>query len=328
VRKIKVKRENKRSAFTLVELLVVLSIILILAGIAIPSINKARMRAKDTEVKAGVNQIHQALSQYATDHDGFYPGMNWVFDSNNVLHNGPALLGGTPPAGSSLEEKIFTVPKDAERYLADGVTPDPARIDVLVREGYLSDYPANPFLRVGGKTDRQMTNLFYFGVNIQSGPAFTPSQFYDWNRYATSESTTMRIDYEHHGRGNFTYIPLNPFNPRGIDFVDDWDSLSDSDRAEFYKYVRGFILIGWGATRADDSLAKGLSAKYWNANLNGYDLDNSLFLDPVESSIINLIRPHMQDSSGSFGTFGLPDINGIPNIDSGFYGATIIITSF
>jgi len=323
-----VKKANTiRSGFTLIELLVVLTVILILVGIAVPSINKARLQAKNTEVKAGINEIHKALSQFAVDHNGFYPGMNWIFDSTGELHNGPALLGGTPPQGSPLSDQVFTVPKDAlERYLPDGITPDPSRIDVLVRDGYLEDYPANPFLRVGGRTKRQMTNLFYFAVG-PSGPSFTPSAYYDWNRYATSEGTTMRIDYLHHGRGHFTYIPLDPVNPQGIDYLSDWSSLTDSQKASFYKYVRSFILVGWGASRADDSLAKGLSAKYWSSTLNGYDFDYSLYLDPIESSIISLIRPHMVDSNGSTGTFGVVDVTGAPNIDSAFYGATIIITA-
>ncbi len=321
--------QAKKKGFTLIELLIVISVILILVGIAVPAINKARQNARNAEVKAGVNDIHRALSQYAVDHNGFFPGMNWVTDSNGTLFNGPALLGGTPSPTADLDEQVFEIPPEGstERLLADGVTPDPSRVDVLVRDGYVTQYPANPFLRVGGAAKRQMSNLFYFGVNPAQGPSFSPSQYYDWNRYATSESTTMRIDYDHHGRGHFTYIPLGPVNPLGIDFVGDWDDLNDAQRSQFYKNVRGFFLIGWGATRADDTFAKGLSQKYWNSDLSGYDLDFSLYLDPVETTISNLIRPHMVDSSGSYGSFGASDITGIPNIDSGFFGATIILTS-
>jgi len=318
--------ENFLGGFTLVELLVVMAIIFILVGIAVPAVKGARDRARNTEVKAGVNKIHHALVLFATDHNGFYPGMNWVEDTAGALHNGPALRGGTP--SGALEDMSFTVPKEqdtSERYLGDGVTPDPDRVDVLVRDGYLIDYPANPFLRTGAGVERQMTNLFYFGVPA-SGPVFSPSNWYTWNWPCRQIGSTMRIEYERFGRGNFTYIPVNPVNPQGIDYEGMWGALGSRERANYYKYVRSFVLVGWGATRADDSLATGLSQRYWSSSLGGFDLDQSLTLDRVESSLVSLIRPHMVDSSGGTGAFGVPNIYGTPDIDPGFFGATIIIS--
>ncbi len=345
----KVKPLRDKNGFTLIELLVVISVILILVGIAVPALNKARTSARNAEVKAGINEIHQALSQYSVDNNGFFPGMHWVVmpDStgrrySGTLYSGSALLGGTPDFGSDLEQKLFEVPTpdNPQRYLSDGVTPDPARVDALVEAGYLLSYPANPFLRVGGRSQRQMSNLFYFRADPESGPVFTYTpNLYDWNRYATFENTTMRADYEHHGRGHFTYIPINPVHPMGIDYINDWDTLNNiSDPAEqnrlksqFYRNVRAFILIGWGATRADDSVAKGFSVKYYNRDIGGFDFDNSLDIDPVESSIQNLIRFHMDETGQiggpNVGAYGAPDVDGIPIIDSGLYGAAIIISS-
>jgi len=320
------KRQRFESGFTLVELLVVMVIIFILVGIAVPAVNGAMVRARNTEVKTGVNTVHQALARYAIDHNGFYPGMNWVEDTGGVLHNGPALRGGTP--AGALDEMRFTVPKEtqpAERYLPDGVTPDPDRVDVLIRDGYLIDYPANPFIRTGAGVERQMTNLFNFGVPA-SGPVFSPSSWYSWNWPCQQSGSTMRIEYEQFGRGNFTYIPVNPFNPEGIDYEGQWGSLGAAQRQNYYKYVRSFVLIGWGASRIDDSLAVGFSQRYWSSTLGGFDLDQSLTQDRVEASLVGLIRPQMVDSDGMTGAFGIANVYGVPNLDPGLFGATVIIS--
>jgi prepilin-type N-terminal cleavage/methylation domain-containing protein len=318
---------NRTAGFTLVELLIVMSIIMILVGIALPALNSARMKARDAEVKAGVNEIHKALASFGVDHNGFFPGMNWIVDGQGALYNGPGLRGGTP-IGATQDEQRFAVPDTSmpSRYLADGVTPDPEKVDVLARDGYLTSYPANPFLRVGGSAERQMTNLFYFGCSEQNGPNMADTDYVQWCYTAFNVNSTMRIEYEKYARGHFTYIPLNPVNSQGIDFA-DWTNITQTQRSEYYKYVRSYVLVGWGNTRANDSLSKGLSVKWWDSAESGFDMDGSMTIDPIEANIINIIRPHMQDSAGSFGTFGQVDITGHANIDSGFNGAVMIISS-
>lgn len=328
MRPMKTRKETANRGFTLVELLVVMSIIMILVGIAIPTLNGAKEKARNAEVKSAVHAIHTALEQFGVDHNGFYPGMNWIFDENGVLWNGPGVRGGIP-MGATQDEQKFYVPAtgSSDRYLADGITPDPEKVDPLVRDGYMPEYPANPFLRTGGSAQRQVTNLFYFGVDEQNGPDLSNSDYLQWSYLAYNESVPVRQAYVKCARGHFTYIPLNPVNTQGYDFVGLWTDLTLDQQAQYYKYVRSFVLIGWGASRMDDSQAKGLSNKWWDASLGGFDLDQSMTIDPIESGMVNLIRPHMLDSGGSYGGFGDVDITGHANIDSGFYGATIILSS-
>jgi len=70
--------------FTLVELLVVISIIGLLMGISVPALSRARENARRTKCLSNVRQLRVALQMYADSHDGRVPprdydaGAVWV----------------------------------------------------------------------------------------------------------------------------------------------------------------------------------------------------------------------------------------------------------
>jgi prepilin-type processing-associated H-X9-DG protein/prepilin-type N-terminal cleavage/methylation domain-containing protein len=71
-------RRARRTAFTLVELLVVIGILAILMGILVPALTKTREQANAIKCSANLRSIGQAVQAYVYANDGYFaPGRNW-----------------------------------------------------------------------------------------------------------------------------------------------------------------------------------------------------------------------------------------------------------
>ena len=93
------RRRKRSSGFTLIELLVVIAIIAILASLLMPSLSKARAKARQIVCAGNLKQIGQACTIYAGDFNDYLP-KPWVV---GVFDNGAYLPGDTDPAEGLLQ---------------------------------------------------------------------------------------------------------------------------------------------------------------------------------------------------------------------------------
>lgn len=101
-------------AFTLVELLVVISIIALLIAILLPALVAVRESAVRTRCASNVRQMHIGASAYAADYNGWYPYRGPTSRAPNAFRHGDHYdLNETfliPYFSSEQREKIFFCP--------------------------------------------------------------------------------------------------------------------------------------------------------------------------------------------------------------------------
>ena len=70
---------HRKTAFTLVELLVVIGIIALLISILLPALSRAREAANNIKCSANLRAIGQGISIYIADFHGTIPASNWYY---------------------------------------------------------------------------------------------------------------------------------------------------------------------------------------------------------------------------------------------------------
>ena len=105
---------TRRSGFTFIELLCVITVIAILAAILFPVFAQAREKARQASCQSNLHQIAMALHLYAQDHNGRFPT-----EDNQFM---PVM----PYVKNYL---IFRCPSDGVTFSTETRNPEPASMD-------------------------------------------------------------------------------------------------------------------------------------------------------------------------------------------------------
>ncbi len=75
---------SSRGGFTIVELLVIISIIILLIALLLPALSNARRVARTAICKSNMHQLIVAVDAFANDDDGYFPPMQRSIDGHEV----------------------------------------------------------------------------------------------------------------------------------------------------------------------------------------------------------------------------------------------------
>lgn len=206
----------RRKIFTLIELMVVVSIIAILAGMLLPALNMARESAKKVNCASRLKQLGSAVNYYLTDYNDFFP------DKTNLSLNPPTYAIGFLQVdalavylGTRRPYNALAGPGSYGSYkcltyasLYDATSPIylcPASKSTLVTEsnyawnGYICSHPKTVIACVRKisriKAPSKMV-LMTDGV----------SHGLDYFTYAQPATAATRIDYRHGNNANILWV--------------------------------------------------------------------------------------------------------------------------
>jgi len=173
--------ENAGAGFTLVELLVVVAIIAILAGLLLPAVAQAKARGKGAGCLNNLRQIGLATQMYADENESYPPA--WISSTTRWMD----LLKPMLPKQSG----VYLCPADTQRLAVA--------------------WDTNIFLSYGINTFRfdDQAHCFWYGVKANAVPRpsgtiifadCTPGKYYCGGGSAFKEPV-VDVDYRHPKRG-------------------------------------------------------------------------------------------------------------------------------
>lgn len=152
---------HKKNGFTLVELLVVIGIIAVLAGILLPSLTEARNRAKSVICRSNLKEMALGFMMYLEDNDGYvFPLVHFGRDDKGEL--GKYWYFGFEKVGS------LSMPEGSRK-----IDRSLAKLYPYIREyDSVEICPAFPYQK-GNYKPKYTTRWMTYGINAELSPNMT-----------------------------------------------------------------------------------------------------------------------------------------------------------
>jgi prepilin-type N-terminal cleavage/methylation domain-containing protein len=258
----------KRSAFTLVELLVVITIIAILAALGTVGIMKAMDTAKNTRIKMEVDMLDAAMKAFKLEYGSFPPcdvrcSSKWPTDSDPTAlkyynlplrqflsrafprypHNGPSPTGSTQRDRLMDDLAAFHGGVDADAFHPTrALVTWLSRLSVDSTQPFLLDGPRKSFFEfdktrlIDQSVDPPVVaNDFAFTdhpgmiVYVPSGGANVPYVYFDNRAYRISKTSSLQAPvFFPFGTNNFAVPYVHDMNANKILNVASGESFSDT----------------------------------------------------------------------------------------------------
>ena len=275
------KQSDNKRAFTIVELLTVMSIIIILMGLLAPAMNRVRRFARKVSQKNQFHSINVALELFRSEFDG-YP------DSGPVDATGAPYCGAMKLAEAMVGWDLLGFHPDS-RFRndgTDGAAPPTLLYDPLTlkarKEHYLPLENANAY---------KLGDIY---------PNIATSTF-NGDRFVLCDAYTRVMNLN---TGKKIGMPILYYKAHTSFSAHDLTNLANLQN--IYKYQDNHDLVGVG--------------KPWNPPAPaGTGTPHTLFTDPLEfyrstwnDNISSMVRPYRVDSyilisAGFDGEYGTPD---------------------
>lgn len=144
--------KNKNQGFSLIEILVVISIIGLLASFVLIALNSARGKSRDSKRLSEAAQVHTALELFFSEHGGYPSGTAGQIASGGLIPNiitqiptAPRPADGPCPSFFSLDGLNNPVPGNEYYYIPTGTSEISPTIGLV--------YPTyNFYFCLGGQT--------------------------------------------------------------------------------------------------------------------------------------------------------------------------------
>jgi type II secretory pathway pseudopilin PulG len=287
-----VKQSNRKAAFTIVELLTVMSIIVILIGLLVPALNKVRQYANEVKQQAQFHSMDAAIELFNSEFDG-YP------DSSALDPDGVPYCGAMKLCEAMMGRDLMGFHPDSI-FRSSGLDSlnnnlYPPQSQTVAYTNSLSARKG-PYLPLENANAYQLRDL-YTEVGPFAGENFVLCDvFRRVTHIQTGQRVGMPILYYKANTANTQHDYLNPDNPQNI-----------------YDYTDNHSLVMLG--KPWDPPSKGGTPHRLAIETGqqpGYRFYMNTTNDKVLATTTAAVRPYRADtyiliSAGNDGEYGTPD---------------------